>query len=105
LAASPDGLIGDDSIIEIKCPISIKDLTPKDAYNEKKLSFMEVQLDNLILKKTHIYYYQVQGQLRITNRTFCYFIVWTPKGKIMFFSVIIILCYYLFFYYCRNLCW
>ncbi|KAL4119666.1 hypothetical protein QTP88_012458 [Uroleucon formosanum] len=80
LAASPDGLIGDDSIIEIKCPISIKDLTPKNAYNEKKLSFMEVQLDNLILKKTHIYYYQVQGQLHITNRTFCYFIVWTPKG-------------------------
>ncbi|KAF0693152.1 Uncharacterized protein FWK35_00037847, partial [Aphis craccivora] len=28
----------------------------------------------------HIYYYQVQGQLHITNRQFCYFIVWTPKG-------------------------
>ena len=40
LAASPDGLIGDDSIIEIKCPISIKDLTLKDVYNEKKLKFM-----------------------------------------------------------------
>jgi len=34
---SPDELIGDDSIIGIKCPISIKDLTPKDAYNEKKI--------------------------------------------------------------------
>jgi len=33
---------------------------------------MEVQLNDLILKKTHVYYYQVQGQLHITyNRQFC----------------------------------
>lgn len=91
LAASPDGLVGDDSIIEIKCPFSIKDFTPMEAYNEKKLKFMEIQSNNLILKKTHIYYYQVQGQLHITNRQFCYFIVWTLKGKInILFSYIII---------------
>lgn len=32
LAASPDGLIDDDSIAEIKCPVSIKDYTPEEAF-------------------------------------------------------------------------
>lgn len=31
LATSPDGLVGDDSIFEIKCPFSIKNFTPHDA--------------------------------------------------------------------------
>jgi hypothetical protein len=80
LATKPDGLIGDDSIIEIKCPFSIKDLTLLDAYKEKKLKFMYVQSGNLFLKKIHSYYYQTQGQLHITDRKYCYFVVWTLKG-------------------------
>jgi hypothetical protein len=51
LAATPDSLIEDDSIIEIKCPFSIKDLTPLDVYKEKKLNLMYVQSGNLFLKK------------------------------------------------------
>lgn len=80
LAASPDGLVGENSIIEIKCPFSIKDFTPQDAHEQKKLKYIDMQKDELVLKKTHLYYYQVQGQLHITRRQFCYFIVWTPKG-------------------------
>lgn len=34
----------------------------------------------LILKKTDNCYYQVQEQLNITKKKFCYFVVWTPKG-------------------------
>jgi len=49
LAASPDRLVGDDSIIEIKCPFSIKDFTSMEAYyNEKNLKFMEIQSNNII---------------------------------------------------------
>jgi len=31
LAAGPDGLIDNDGIVEIKCPASIKDMTPEEA--------------------------------------------------------------------------
>lgn len=81
LAASPDGLIGNDAIIEIKCPYSAKDLSPDDAQKQNKLKFMEIESENLILKKNHNYYFQVQGQLHITQRNLCYFVVWTPKGN------------------------
>jgi len=42
---------------------------------------MEIVSENLILKKNHQYYFQVQGQLHITKINVCYFVVWTPKGK------------------------
>jgi len=35
----------------------------------------------MTLKKTDNYYYQVQAQLNITERNYCYFVVWTPKGN------------------------
>lgn len=81
LAASPDGLIGNDGIIEIKCPYSAKDFSPNDAQKLNKLKYMEKESEKLILKKNHNYYFQVQGQLHITKRNVCYFIIWTPKGK------------------------
>ena len=34
----------------------------------------------LELSRTHNYYYQVQGQMAITGRPWCDFVVWTPKG-------------------------
>jgi len=37
LAASPDGLINNDYIIEIKCPPSIKEFTPEEAVQNGKL--------------------------------------------------------------------
>lgn len=32
------------------------------------------------MKRTHIYYYQVQGQLHITQREYCIFAMWTLLG-------------------------
>lgn len=40
LAVSPDGLIGEDAILEIKCPLSIKELTPEEAISQNKLKYM-----------------------------------------------------------------
>jgi len=31
------------------------------------------------LKKDHKYYYQIISQLRITNREFCYFVIYTTN--------------------------
>lgn len=83
MAASPDGLIGEDSILEVTCPSSIKEYTPKKAFNLGKLSYMEVgnKRGELVLKRNYVFYYQVQGQLNISEKKYCYFVVWTPKGK------------------------
>lgn len=39
LGATPDGLIGDDGIIEIKCLSSCSKFTPEEAIKKKKVSF------------------------------------------------------------------
>jgi len=83
LAASPDGLIDNDGIVEIKCPASIKDMTPEEAFENKKLNFMSLIDGNLKFKTTHSYYFQVQEQLEISERNYCYFVVWTPTGIVL----------------------
>lgn len=35
---------------------------------------------HMLLKKSHNYYYQVQGQLATTQLPWCDFVVWTPHG-------------------------
>lgn len=84
LAASPDGLINNNALVEIKCPSSIKDYTPEEAYNLKKLKYIDLNDGKFVLKKNDNFYYQIQGQLHITGRDIGYFIVWTPKGKTNF---------------------
>lgn len=82
LAASPDGLVGENEIVEIKCPHNSKDMTPHQGVVAKKIKFLNIcNNGDLQLNKNHNYYYQVQGQLKIANKSSCYFIVWTPKGN------------------------
>ncbi|XP_072400501.1 uncharacterized protein [Diabrotica undecimpunctata] len=85
LGASPDGLVGDDALIEIKCPPSIKSMTPKAAVEKKKLPYLQVtkNTNKIELKRNHDYYYQIQAQLHIVKREKCYFVVWTPQGNII----------------------
>ncbi|CAI6360020.1 unnamed protein product [Macrosiphum euphorbiae] len=44
LAASPDGLIGSDSLVEIKCPASAKDMTPEEGIN--RFLFEKIKRDD-----------------------------------------------------------
>lgn len=81
LAATPDGLIGENSIIEIKCPYSARHLTPEEAVETKKIKFAVYKDGKFTLKRNDVYYYQVQGQLNVLkNKDYCYFVCWTPKG-------------------------
>lgn len=81
LGASPDGLLGDDGIVEVKCPANAANLTPAEAIDEKKIKFCNKDDSNKIkLKRNHSFYYQIQGQLQITGRKYCIFILWTLKG-------------------------
>lgn len=87
LGASPDGLIADGAIVEIKCPASIKDMAPEEAYEAGKVTFLHRKDGTLRLKENHAFFYQIQGQLNITGRDLCYFAVWTPKGKNRYISI------------------
>lgn len=70
LAVSPDGLIELDALVELKCPASAKDFTPEEAITNKKIKSCIIKNGNLINRNDN-YYYQIQGQLHVTNRMFC----------------------------------
>ena len=83
LGATPDGLIGEDGVLEVKCPASAKELTPEEAILKGKVRFWSVnkEKDEIIgVNKNHDFYFQIQGQLHITQRKFCLFVLWTPRG-------------------------
>ncbi|KAK5643017.1 hypothetical protein RI129_009184 [Pyrocoelia pectoralis] len=77
LAASPDGLIGDRGLLEIKCPYSARDMTPEEGIKQRKITFWD---KNGVINIKHKWYYQIQGQLHVTRRIYCVFCVWTPHG-------------------------
>jgi YqaJ-like recombinase protein len=62
---SPDGLIGDDGIIEIKCPFTIT-------------SHLTHKLDKLIEIGKKEYYWQCLGYLLITGRQWIDFVSYSP---------------------------
>jgi len=64
IGASPDRLVGDNGILEVKCP----------AFNTMIAYQLKQQLPN-------IYKYQVHGQMLVTGRKWCDFIAFHPKLK------------------------
>ncbi len=63
LGASPDGFIGGDGLLEVKCPFSLRN---GGAFKS-------------ITEQPH-YYAQVQVQLAVTNKSKCFFYQWAPHG-------------------------
>lgn len=84
LAATPDGLIGNEGILEVKCPSSAESLTPEEAILQRKgvmSTFWKVENNRISgINQNHSYFYQIQGQLHITGRNFALFTIWTPRG-------------------------
>lgn len=83
LAATLDELIGENGIIEIKCPASCSDLSPEEAILSRKVTFWKIDRKTktiLDINKKYIYYFQIQGQLHISRRKYRLFALWTPKG-------------------------
>jgi putative phage-type endonuclease len=64
LGASPDGLVGNDHVIEIKCPFSKRDSDDFKSYTEQP----------------H-YYAQMQIEMYCTGRKKCHFYQWSSKGS------------------------
>lgn len=61
LAASPDGIIDDHTIVEVKCPFTAQDLSPTEAIQQGKVDFWRVVGDSWEINKRHNYYYQVSS--------------------------------------------
>lgn len=84
LGASPDGYVNcthcedHNGLIEIKCPSSShwRTKTPEECAMDKKF-FCCLVNGKVRLKRNHSYFYQVQGQLAISGRKWCDFVVWT----------------------------
>lgn len=91
LGATPDGTVHDPSdlqhpfgFIEVKCPYSNRDRTPVEACSSPGFCC------NLVthpdgsqtpqLRRNHIYFAQVQGQMAVGKRLWCDFVVYTNKG-------------------------
>ncbi|XP_029054467.1 uncharacterized protein LOC114881772 [Osmia bicornis bicornis] len=77
LDATPDGLVDDDTIVEVKCPKSAKDSSPAEAIQQLPAIRRIFRGDEI--NKSHHYYYQVQGQLHIMNSQSALFCLWTQK--------------------------
>ncbi|XP_077277491.1 uncharacterized protein LOC143905775 [Temnothorax americanus] len=69
LGASPDGLIENDGIVEIKCPFRARFLTPEDAItsNVSNLRALYQNAEDEHMKRSHIYYYRVNYMLHNEN--------------------------------------
>ena len=82
LGASPDGLVCCDCYVEgcleINCPFCKKDQKLSDP-TDTKFYLQKDDGDNLTLSHKHAYYYQVQTQLGVCRKEFCYFVVWTER--------------------------
>jgi hypothetical protein len=68
--ASPDGLIGEDGLIETKCP-----------YNTTNhIQNLLLKNDADLLEHNDDYYYQIMCQLWVTGRKWCDFVSYDPRA-------------------------
>ena len=78
LGASPDGIVIVDGqregILEIKCPYKWRNSTLHDAAQDSDFC-CGLEKDGVKLKTTHVYYFQIQGQIAVTKTKWCDFVV------------------------------
>lgn len=85
IGCSPDGLVGDNGLLEIKSSKIFHDHTIEKVINGKqrilvskdilKRQCFVIQDNKCNLKKLHSYYYQIQCQLLVAERQFCDFVL------------------------------
>lgn len=81
VGATPDGLIGHDTIVEVKCPIVAFKNGLENAIAQNKIQIWKYDnKHDLILNKRSNWYYQIQGQLHVTQKKKCLFAVWSGEN-------------------------
>jgi predicted phage-related endonuclease len=74
IGASPDGLVGDDSVLEIKCLHTLRG-------QDKRPEWLIVDNGLYRLQPSHKYYYQIQGEMMCAEKKFCVLIVYHQMAK------------------------
>ncbi|KAJ8685648.1 hypothetical protein QAD02_021441 [Eretmocerus hayati] len=69
------------AVLEVKCPVSGKDSSIDEVVNGKIGKYLEEFNGNIILKKNHSYYGQVQLSMAITNAELAYFVMHSPYDQ------------------------
>ena len=82
LGASPVGLVGDDAVLGCKCPYTHGNETITEAFKHKGF-YLESKDGHYAQKTSNIYWDQVQGQLFLAQRKYCYFTVWTTRDTVV----------------------
>ncbi|XP_068685847.1 uncharacterized protein [Montipora foliosa] len=76
LSASPDGIVDDETVLEAKCPYTERNLTIEEALNSTSFCLEKIESgQDYTLRKDHVYWDQVQGQMYLSCRKFCFFVV------------------------------
>ncbi|PFX31615.1 uncharacterized protein LOC111321917 [Stylophora pistillata] len=78
LGASPDGLVDEDKIVEVKKIVLKEGESLEDGMC--RLGIYKRFEQQLVLNNNHKYYYQIQQQLFCAKRSICYFIVSSVRG-------------------------
>ena len=83
LGASPDGIVDDQTVLEAKCPYTERNMTIEEAVQSSATFCLEKCESEqcYTLKKDHIYWHQVQGEMYFSQRKFYYFVFWTAKNS------------------------
>lgn len=81
IGTSPDGLVGNDIVVEVKCPWSQRETTTFEEALAQKNFFMKATDGALEFTgdQGSAYNHQIQAQLALTGRSKCHFIIWTPN--------------------------
>ena len=74
LACSPDGVVNDEFLVEVKCPYTARNRV----INPVSVPYLRYdENQNLYLNPDHAYSYQVQGQMAITGKKLSHFVIYT----------------------------
>ena len=82
MGATPGGILDDDLVLKIKSPYTAANMSAEKAINnipEVRKIFNKKNITQI--NKRHQYYYQIQGQLHITGRKHCLFVIHTPISR------------------------
>ena len=83
LGAFPDGLVGEDHVLEAKCSYTFRNATIEEALKSKTFCLEKKEDGTYGLKENHVYWHQVQGQMYLAIRNYCYFVVWTNNSCVI----------------------
>lgn len=83
IGATPDGLIGNDVLVEVKCPFAASKIGLTKAIEENKIQILKYnkKTRTTTINKRSNWFFQVQGQLHVTGRRQCLFGIWAGEKE------------------------